>query len=127
MAPPWIASAALAVLSACGGGSSPAEQREEASKMTTSWAATARMTAEAWLDGAVPTVYAAQTLRQTSQELYHQEQSSKWQSLPAADRTAVLDRFHRVAATADAMSAAVGQMQRAAVTEGLRQLPAPPP
>lgn len=95
--------------------------------MTTSWAATARMTAEAWLDGAVPTAYAAQTLRQTSQELHKQEQNSKWQSLPAGDRAVVLDRFHRIAATADAMSAAVGRMQRDAVTEALQQLPAPPP
>ena len=59
--------AVLLVLVACGG--SPNEQVRKLHETQQSWDETTRLTTELWRSGAVPAIYARQTLEAASQEL----------------------------------------------------------
>jgi patatin-like phospholipase/acyl hydrolase len=58
----------LLLLTACSP-SSPKDKLVEVLKTTRSWAATAKMVAEAWQQGSIPDRYAGQTLAKSQQEI----------------------------------------------------------
>ena len=113
-------------LSACGARSSADEVAREL-KTVSSWAATARMTGEAWANGAVPKAYATRTLREAAQTIHEEidtirELSST--STPDAGSAALLERLQALERAAGQMAMAVEQEDRAALAEQLRQLSA---
>jgi uncharacterized metal-binding protein len=61
----------LTLMTACSG-KSEADKLTKELQTVTSWAATAEMTGEAWIQGNVPTAYAKQTLSTAQKKLHKQ-------------------------------------------------------
>lgn len=91
-----------------------------------SWVATTDMVADAWLRGAVPKVYAGQTLDKAKQELRSEiEKIEKIQVSTATDRPyklEVLEQIKHLVDTTGQISIAVEQENRSAVTQQIGQL-----
>ncbi|MEH2390341.1 MAG: hypothetical protein V7K21_01260 [Nostoc sp.] len=58
----------LTLLASCSGKNS-AEDMDKETQSVSSWLATANMVGDAWISGAVPNIYAEQTLKRATEEL----------------------------------------------------------
>ncbi len=107
----------LFVLAACGK-LSPHDQRVEALKATCSWTATARMTGEAWQQGAIPDQYAEQTLTKSQQEIGKAKEGLKeppilFQQVQQAIQNMITDvKHHNKAAIATSLQTISAQQQQ---------------
>jgi hypothetical protein len=117
----------LLLLTACHN-QSPADKLRAELKTVASWAATARMTGEAWSGGAVPNAYARRTLQAAATAL---QESAAALDISARDgstvpdlRTATMAKMQKLQQLVAQMSAAVEQQNRAAMAEQLNQLAA---
>jgi hypothetical protein len=115
----------LISLSACGA-RIPADELASELQTVSSWAATARMTGEAWMNSAVPKAYATRTLREAQQTIHEEiDTIRKLSSASMPDTSAaLLERLQALERVAGQMATAVEQEDRAALTEQLKQLSA---
>ena len=102
---------------------SPEDQLSTGLATTRSWAATAELVGEAWSSGAVPTIYAQQTL-QTAQKLLQQEAPALEQSqaLNAAQHTTLATIQQRLAQALPELADSLAQNDRAAVTQRVAEI-----
>lgn len=117
----------LTLLTACSG-KSEADITKELQTVT-SWAATAEMTGEAWIQGNVPTAYAKQTLSTAQKKLHKQTERLAHTSYDPRQRRTILELLGRLESTVAQMSTAVEQKDRTAlalldadITQQLQQL-----
>jgi hypothetical protein len=89
----------------------------------TSWAATAHMTGEAWLNGAVPTRYARRTMQTAQQALSEEKRMLEQSPSITGDRLSkALEQLQQLEATVEEMQAAVQTGDRARLGQQLNQL-----
>jgi TolA-binding protein len=113
----------LGLLTSCSNHSSAQLSKEL--QTVTSWAATANMVDHTWIQGAVPTVYAKQTLQTAQQELQKEISTLREpQSFTATkqNRVALLEHLHRLQQILEQMSTTVDQGNSTAMPQQLRQL-----
>ena len=115
----------LISLSACGARSSADELARELQTVS-SWVATARMTGEAWANGAVPKAYAGRALHKAQQTIHEEIDSIRELSSASTPdaRAALLERLQALERAAGQMGMEVEQEDRAALAEQLKQLSA---
>jgi hypothetical protein len=90
-----------------------------------SWAATAHMVCEAWLNGAVPTHYARRTLQTAQQKLQKEADTLEQSSSIPGDRLAkALEQLQNLEAMVDEMREAVQTGDRASLGQQINQLAA---
>ena len=99
-----------------------AESLKKELETVTSWAATAHMVGEAWTRGAVPTVYAQQTLKTTQEKLQEQTDTLSKSSIAIKKRQTVLKPLQQLRQTIDQMSIALEKKDRTAIATQLKQL-----
>lgn len=115
---------ALTLLTACSK-AAPASLKQELQTVK-SWTATSKMVADAWVRGAVPKVYAKQTLVKAQQEFQTETdkiaQIESFTSIPQPYKLALLSHIKRLAKITEQMSTAVEQENYSVVTQRLRDL-----
>lgn len=116
----WQLALLLTTLTACSAPSA-AEKRTKELETVASWVATAHMVGDAWLQNAVPAVYAQQTLHSTQQEL-HKETDAIAKVTSTQERSQVLAKLQRLEQTIGQMSTAVAQNNRPHLQQQLQQL-----
>jgi hypothetical protein len=113
------------VLALAGCTRSPEDQLKAELQTVTSWAATARMVGEAWLKGAVPRAYTAQTLlaaEETLQEEAQTIQKVKAEGAAIGLQTSLLDRTQSLGRAVGQVRAAVESKDDQALGQLLEQL-----
>jgi hypothetical protein len=91
----------------------------------TSWAATAQMAGEAWLRGAVPTLYAGRTIETAKEKLFEtRETLEQPSSIPNDQRAKVREHLQNLGATIDEMRKAIRSADRARVQQQVEHLAA---
>ena len=110
----------LTLLTACSNKSSDDVTKEL--EAVTSWAATAQMTGDAWIRGAVPTAYAKQTLSTAQKELH--KETDTLTSINSTQRRTLLEHLQRLEMIVNQMSTAVAQGNHTALAQQLKQLSA---
>ena len=117
-----VSLALLTVLTACGAQSSADDLATELETVT-SWAATAHMVGDAWINGTVPTAYAKQTLEAAQQSLQEEMDTlAQGSTVPSDRRTKLLETLQSLEQTVGQMATAVEQEDRAALTQQMQQL-----
>lgn len=111
----------LTLLTACSNKSSK-EQLANELQTITSWSATAQMVGEAWVRGAVPTVYAKQTLSTAQQELQKETDTLAQLSIPPTQRPTLLENLQRLDQTVGQMSTAAQQTDRTGMAQEIQKL-----
>lgn len=111
----------LTVLTACSG-KSEADKLTKELQTVTSWAATAEMTGEAWMQGNVPTTFAKQTLFSALQKLHKETETIAQLSYDPTQRRTILEHLQILESTVGQMSIAVEQEDRIAIANQLQQL-----
>jgi hypothetical protein len=109
----WRVSCAALLLSvvACGG-KSPAERVAEHDRVRVSWEQTARLVGAEWVARAIPDACASRTLARTSEELEHETEALRKDSVPEQQRAALLESLQSARARADSLARAVGASDR---------------
>ena len=102
---------------------SPADQLKTELQTVTSWTATARMAAEAWLKGSVPRAYTAQTLL-AAEETLHEEARTIQAQQASEPQASLLARAQSAGQVIGQMRAAVEGDDRQALAQLLKQLEA---
>lgn len=110
----------LTVLTGCSG--TEADKLTKELQTVTSWAATAEMTSEAWMQGNVPTAFAKQTLSTAQKKLHKQTETIAQSSYDPAQRRTILEHLQSLESTVGQMSIAVEQEDRIAIAQQLQQL-----
>lgn len=117
----------LTVLTACSG--TEADKLTKELQTVSSWAATAEMTGEAWMQGNVPTAYAKQTLSTAQKKLHKQTETIAQLSYDPKQLSRILEHLQLLESTVAQMSTAVEQKDRTAlarldadITQQLQQL-----
>lgn len=110
----------LSTITACSSQPSAAQLTKELETVA-SWTATAHMVGDAWVKRSVPTVYAQQTL-QTTQEELHKEAKTIAEVAPVQDRMKAQKQLQDVEQTVEQITKAIGQDNRASVTQSLQEL-----
>jgi hypothetical protein len=91
-----------------------------------SWTATSKMVADAWIRGAVPRVYAKQTLHKAQQEFQTETDNiAKIESstaIPQPYKLALLGHIKRLAKITEQMSTAVEQENYSVVAQSIKDL-----
>jgi hypothetical protein len=119
----WAALLAVVVVG-CGSGD-PAKEAVDELKTARSWAATAEMVGEAWMRGATPTPYTADTLEAAHEEL--QKEAARVDKKPDVQAAAGVDlvgHFKTVDGLALALHDAVEAGDRAAAGDRVGRLAA---
>jgi hypothetical protein len=111
----------LMLLTACINKSSEDKLANELQTIT-SWSATAQMVGEAWVRGAVPTVYAKQTLSTAQQELQKETDMLVRLSITSTQRPTLLENLQRLNQTVGQMSTAAQQTDRTRMSQKIKQL-----
>ncbi len=118
----------LTLLTACSG-KSEADKLTKELQTVSSWAATAEMTGEAWMQGNVPTAYAKQTLSTAQKKLHKQTEAIARLSYDPTQLSRILEHLQLLESTVGQMSTAVEQKDRTAlarldadITQQLQQL-----
>ncbi|HKR00577.1 MAG TPA: hypothetical protein VJT09_07880 [Pyrinomonadaceae bacterium] len=103
----------------------PADQLKTELQAVASWAATARMTGEAWAQGSVPRAYAAHTLR-TAREALQEETGTIGEPAQGGGelQASLAARTEKVAQVIEGMRATVERDDKQALTQLLEQLKA---
>lgn len=110
----------LTVLSACSG--TEADKLTKELQTVTSWAATAEMTSEAWMQGNVPTAFAKQTLSTAQKKLHKQTETIAQLSYDPTRLSRILEHLQSLESTVGQISTAVEQEDRIAIAQQLQQL-----
>ncbi|MDZ7964310.1 MAG: hypothetical protein RM368_04950 [Nostoc sp. DedSLP03] len=91
-----------------------------------SWTATSKMVADSWVRGAVPKVYAKQTLKKAQQELQTETdniaQIESSTAIPQPYKLALLGHIKRLAKITEQMSTAVEQENYSVVAQSIKDL-----
>ncbi len=116
----FVSSLLMLTVSACQSNDSKAAIAQEATTVK-SWAATAQMLGEAWVQGSVPQVYAKQVLQKTTQEL---DKEAKTIQKEFADQPQLPQQVQQVQQAVQQMSQAIEQQNPAAIAQPLHQLAA---
>ncbi|AFY91301.1 hypothetical protein [Chroococcidiopsis thermalis] len=109
----------VAILTACNSQSSSSAAKKELQTIG-SWTATAHLLADEWLQGAVPNVYARQTLQKVEKNLQQEVDTltkadlRKYSHLPT--------KLQQLQQSVHLLSAAIAQGNRATVTQQIQQL-----
>lgn len=111
----------LTLLTACSSKSS-ADELTKKLQTVTSWAATAEMTGDAWIQGNVPTVFAKQTLSLAQEKLHKETEKIAQLSIDPMQHRTILENLMRLESTVGQMSTAVEQKDRTAIAQQLKQL-----
>lgn len=111
----------LTLLTACSNKSSEDKLANELQTIT-SWSATAQMVGEAWVRGAVPTVYAKQTLSTAQQELQKETDTLAQLSIPPTQRPTLLENLQHLDQTVGQMSTAAQQTDRTGMAQEIQKL-----
>jgi hypothetical protein len=110
----------LLFTTACGSEPSAQNLNKEL-KTVISWAATAQMASQAWLQHRVPAVYAQQTLRKTQENLQAGlDEIDK--VAPPQNRAIALSQVKRLQDTIQHMATGLERQDRATLTQNLRIL-----
>lgn len=111
----------VTLLTACSNKSSKDQLTNELQTIT-SWSATAQMVGEAWVRGAVPTVYAKQTLLTAQQELQKETNTLAQLSIPPTQRPTLLEDLQRLEQTIGQMSTAAQQTNQTGMVQEIQKL-----
>jgi len=110
----------VAILTACNSQSSSINAKKELQTID-SWTATAHLLADEWLRGAVPNIYAQQTLQKVEKNLQQEADTltkgnlvRKYPNLPT--------QLQQLQQSVHFLSAAIAQANRATVTQKVQQL-----
>lgn len=102
---------------------SSAQQLKDEMRTQKSWAATLRMMGKSWQAGAVPATYMRKALENVAQVIGKERQSiSESSTLPAEQRTELVNRARSLEQTASQMQQAIRQSDRAAFQQQIEQL-----
>ena len=112
----------LTILSACSSKSSAGAVTKEL-RAVKSWAATAHLIGDKWIQKDVPAVYAQQTLSKVQQEL-QKERDNLSRKAPPQSRARLIAQVQHLQATVAQMSEAVEQKNFQAMSQQLQQLSA---
>ena len=115
-----IATAVLIVVAA--GCKSPEKKAAEQLKTVDSWAATAQLTGQSWLDGSVPTVYARQTFEAAKSAMRQSEQRLARTQLRADERDDLMAALREREGVVELMRSGVEANDRGVVALQLRRL-----
>jgi hypothetical protein len=110
----------LSTVTACSTQPSTAHLAKEL-KTVKSWAATAHMVGDTWVQGSVPSAYARQTL-QTAQTELQNESKTLAKVAPVGQRASALSTLHQLDQTVGQMAAIAAQHDKAAMSSHLEQL-----
>ncbi len=111
----------LTLLTACSN-KSPTDDLAKELETVTSWAATAQMTADAWLHGSVPRVFAKQTLSKAQTKLHEETDTLAHSSTNPSQRRTILENLQRLESIVSQMSTAVEHEDHTVMTQQLKQL-----
>lgn len=111
----------VALLAACGGSPPAAQAKKEAQSLISS-AATIRMTAQAWLSGAVPDAFTDNTLQKVEQSLQQEPKKIISQPLPPDARSTLMQAAGAMQRTVGAIRTAVQQRKPSTLAPHLQQL-----
>lgn len=114
----------LTLLTACS--KAAPDRLTEELQTVKSWTATSKMVADAWVRGAVPKVYAKQTLNKAQQEFQTETdniaQIESSTAIPQSYKLALLGHIKRLAKITEQMSTAVEQENYSVVSQRLGDL-----
>lgn len=105
------------LLTACNSKSSGSDLKNELQKVT-SWAATAQMIGDAWLENNIPTTYAKTALSKTQEELYKETDTLKHSSKDHS----LLEQVQTLESTVSKISSAIKYKDHNAMLINLKQL-----
>lgn len=114
----------LTLLTACS--KEPTDRLTQELKTVKSWTATSKMVADAWVRGAVPKVYAKQTLKKAQQEFQTETNNiaeiESSTAIPQPYKLVLLGHIKRLAKITEQISTAVEQENYSIVAQRLEDL-----
>lgn len=112
----------VVILSITACNSQPTSQKlSQEIETVSSWAATAHLTGESWLNQDVPTIYAKQTLEKSRDELKKETKTIR-KIAASSNQSSIQNQLQQLQSTIASLATGIDQQDRQAVTQSLREL-----